>query len=165
MTSPERELLPSVRHPNLWADAQRELASKVPETAPRTRVHACWWLATESGIARLGGHGAVHLIFIPVYLWAIARRVRQGPPGGFVAIFRSGDDADRGDPPILVCEVQPDDLPSPTGGGEAIVVGELARNGALVVEIDGRRVLPIHNPAAPTFEERRTSSRLFSSKA
>lgn len=157
----DEELLPSIRHPNRWADAQRELASDVPEAAPRTAVHVCWWLATESGVARLGGHGVIYLILVPVYLWAAARRLWQGPPGGYIAIFRKGVEADRGEPPILVCEVEPGDLPSTKGRSEAIVVGELARNGALAIEVEGRRIFPIRHPAAPSFERRHVCSRLF----
>jgi hypothetical protein len=112
------------------------------QTAAATPVWIRWWRSDPGPPL----HGAlVQILTAPSRL---GRRASEGPAGTWVAVWPP--EAAAGSTPVLVVKVGDESLPAAGGKGSAVVLGELAPNGALCLVVDGRRIRPIFNPLAPT---------------
>jgi hypothetical protein len=76
----------------------------------------------------------------------MVRRLRRGPAGTFVAVWRLGPESAE---PDLVFRTDAEEVPSMSGSADGTVLGEYAPNGALLVDVGGRRIRPTYNPQRP----------------
>jgi hypothetical protein len=134
----------SGRNPHAWQDDQlafrrRYAADPAAPEFGRTPILFRWWTRTDPA-------EDLHGIFL--ITWVVSffvRLTRNTTPGTFVALYRP--DAPEGAAPFLCFEVFDNAFGYiETGMGEGMLVGEAMRNGTLLLEADGRVVIPRWNP-------------------
>lgn len=151
-------LIHPVRPPSQWADAQREWSRRLGSHEPPSQTVWGWWWTNEATEVPSYGGAAMAPFAIALGMVALVRRLRRGPAGAFVALAVHGDE-DGGRAPDLVVEVRPGTLPSRDGAAEVRVLGEVAPNGALAIELGRRLLFPIAPPKVPSPEQRRAVER------
>lgn len=154
--------LPAVRGPNEWPEAQRAFGARLQagDVPPETPVRARWVSNEQSSFGGgLGPNGPIALVVKAAL--ALGRRKTRGPGGAYVLVWLEGTAMT--EPADLIVPVDPDDLPSPSGEtdpGDAVVLGEVAPNGALAVDLGGGViVLPSFNPQVAWGDRRRLGRR------
>jgi hypothetical protein len=106
-------LLDPVRNPSEWPAAQQALRRAYVaerESLPGLPVRFKWFTKR---------------VLLPVYANSLAEQ--------FVAVFEP--DAEPGLPPLVVFAIEPGTFTTKTGEAEGTIVGELAPNGALGLEV------------------------------
>ena len=132
--------IPPARPPGGWAVAQRELPTHLAngERLPETPVRVQWW---TNDLWWWPFWSNLYWTLVGLFL-----RVRRGPVGTWVALWRRESPAEE---PDLMFLTDPAQLPSTEGTAYGTAIGEYAPNGALLVQLDGRRIVPTHNPQRP----------------
>lgn len=132
----------AVRPPNAWADAQRAFHGRYladPDALPHLHVHVRWWVNDRPA-------GVVIALAGIVGRWLRGRGFSEGT---HIAVYSAT--ARSPARPVIVFPVADGMFDRPAGSCDAVIVGEVGRNGVCCLELpDATVIWPTYNPMVPT---------------